>query len=201
MWTLLSLQYIARRLTSSVIVIYYRIHHSISYNHAYVITGIWITQIDCTENSGIQAPGGCTQYHFGNDGVVKSFNFEGVQYLADQNYKMCIRSEPGACFIGFAADTNHFMLQVSIHFLIFSSIENTSNFILCIIQITCNYILKLHPTIDNNKFRPSSLKRTTGRPPSGHGEMDCTFDFLLIPNARGNLTKFGNLKNTKYNCK
>ena len=40
-----------------------------------------------------------------------------MQYLADQNYKVCIRSEPGACFIGFAADTNHFMLQVSIHFL------------------------------------------------------------------------------------
>ena len=75
--------------------------------------GIWITQIDCTENSGIQAPGGCSQYYFGNDGVIKSFNFEGVQYLADQNYKICIRSEPGACFIGYAADTNHFMLQVS----------------------------------------------------------------------------------------
>ena len=75
--------------------------------------GIWITQIDCKENSGIEAPGGCSQYHFGNEGVIKTFNFEGVQYLADQNYKICIRSEPGACFIGYAADTNHFMLQAS----------------------------------------------------------------------------------------
>ena len=39
--------------------------------------------------------------------------FEGVQYLAGQNYKMCIRAEQGACFVGFQADPNHFMLQVS----------------------------------------------------------------------------------------
>ena len=38
--------------------------------------------------------------------------FEGVQYLAGQNYKMCIRAEQGACFVGFQADPNHFMLQV-----------------------------------------------------------------------------------------
>ena len=92
--------------------------------------------------------------------MVKSFNFEGVQYLAAQNYKICIRSESGACYIGYAADTNHFMLQ-------------------------------LHPTAENNNFNRRSNQRVSGRPPSGRGDEDCTFDWLLIPGARGNLTKFG----------
>lgn len=74
--------------------------------------GIWLTQINCRENSIVQAPGGCTQYYFGKDGLIKTFNFEGVQYLAGQNYKMCIRAEQGACFVGFQAEVNHFMLQV-----------------------------------------------------------------------------------------
>jgi hypothetical protein len=65
------------------------------------------------EGSAVQAPGGCAQYHFGNEGIIKTFNFEGVQYLAGHNYKICIRSQQGACYIGYAADTNHFMLQVS----------------------------------------------------------------------------------------
>ena len=108
----------------------------------------------------MEAPGGCTQYHFGNEGVIKSFNFEGVQYLGSQNYKICIRSEAGACFVGFAADTNHFMLQ-------------------------------LHPTYENDNFDSFDSERTSNRPPSGRGEEDCSFDWLLIPGARGNLTKFG----------
>ena len=76
--------------------------------------GIWITQINCNEAVGgsIEAPGGCTQYHFGDEGVIKSFNFEGVQYLGNQNYKICIRASPGACFVSVNADPNHFMLQV-----------------------------------------------------------------------------------------
>ena len=53
--------------------------------------GIWITQINCRGNSIVEAPGGCAQYYFGQDGVIKTFNFEGVQYLSGQNYKMCIR--------------------------------------------------------------------------------------------------------------
>ena len=112
-------------------------------------SGLWLTQIRCNEATAVRAPGGCTQYHFGNEGVIKSFNFEGVQYLASQNYKICIRSESGACFIGYAADTNHFMLQI-------------------------------HPTYNNNNFGRSS-SRQGGRPPSGRGDEDCTFDWLLIP--------------------
>ena len=68
--------------------------------------GLWITQvvkrnisqlksalqIDCYDGSSVMAPGGCTQLHFGLEGIIKSFNFEGVQYLNNQNYHSCIRS-------------------------------------------------------------------------------------------------------------
>ena len=54
----------------------------------FIIIGLWLTQINCRESTAVQAPAGCTQYHFGNEGVIKSFNFEGVQYLASQNYKI-----------------------------------------------------------------------------------------------------------------
>ena len=60
----------------------------------------------------MEAPGGCSQYYFGKEGIIKTFNFEGVQYLAGQNYKMCIRSEAGACYVALEAEINHFMLQV-----------------------------------------------------------------------------------------
>ena len=40
--------------------------------------GLWITQVDCFDGSSIMAPGGCTQFHFGMEGIIKSFNFEGL---------------------------------------------------------------------------------------------------------------------------
>ena len=55
--------------------------------------GLWITQvrsperhpeyprlvqIDCYDGTSVMAPGGCSQLHFGMEGVIKSFNFEGV---------------------------------------------------------------------------------------------------------------------------
>ena len=51
--------------------------------------GFWITQVDCSgvERSPIEAPKGCTQYYLGANGVVKSFNFEGVHYLTNHNYR------------------------------------------------------------------------------------------------------------------
>ena len=73
--------------------------------------GLWISQVDCFEGSSIMAPGGCTQLYFGNDGVIKTFNFEGVQYLNNQDYRSCVRAESGACFMELRADTNHFMLE------------------------------------------------------------------------------------------
>ena len=78
----------------------------------FLFEGMWITQINCHDVSVVQAPGGCDQYYFGKEGIIKTFNFEGVQYLGGLNYKMCIRAEQGACFTSFQADTNHFMLQV-----------------------------------------------------------------------------------------
>ncbi len=39
---------------------------------------------ECTPDSSVLAPAGCTQFHFGSQGSVKSFNFEGVQYLNNQ---------------------------------------------------------------------------------------------------------------------
>ena len=54
-------------------------------------------------------------------------------------------------------------------------------------------LFQLHPTSSNSKFSGSNFKRTTGRPPSGRGDEDCTFDWLLIPGARGNLTRYGEI--------
>ena len=43
----------------------------------------------------------------------------------------------------------------------------------------------------NANFRTTESSRTSNRPPSGHGEQDCSFDWLMIPNSRGNLTRMG----------
>ena len=75
--------------------------------------GMWITQIDCETTTRIQSPPGCTQYYLGTDGIVKTFNFEGVQYLANQNYRICIRAERSACHMMLATDPNQFSLQVN----------------------------------------------------------------------------------------
>ena len=58
--------------------------------------GFWITQVDCSgvERSPIEAPKGCTQYYLGANGVVKSFNFEGVQYLTNHNYRDGLKMGP-----------------------------------------------------------------------------------------------------------
>ena len=47
----------------------------------------------------------------------------------------------------------------------------------------------------NSNFRTNENSRTSNRPPSGHGEQDCSFDWLMIPNSRGNLTRMGNKSN------
>ena len=72
--------------------------------------GLWISQVDCGEKGpsrSIAAPAGCTQFHFEAEGQVKSFNFEGGRYLADQNYKVCIRANRVACHVAYKpADPN-----------------------------------------------------------------------------------------------
>ena len=52
---------------------------------------ILVTQFKCDYNN--LAPSGCTQYFFGpeNEGIVKSFNFDGDVHLANQNQKICVR--------------------------------------------------------------------------------------------------------------
>ena len=52
------------------------------------------------------------------------------------------------------------------------------------------YEFQIHPDKDNNNFR-SYRNQNRSRPPSGKGNEDCTFDWLLIPGARGNLTNYG----------
>ena len=77
--------------------------------------GFWITQIDCSVDSNLESPSGCTQYHQGEQGTIKTFNFEGAQYLTNQNYKICIRSEQDTCYMVFQVDSNQFYLQVNSH--------------------------------------------------------------------------------------
>ena len=51
---------------------------------------------------------------------------------------------------------------------------------------------QIHPERDNRNFNSNRRRNEgSGRPPSGRGNEDCTFDWLLIPGARGNLTKYG----------
>ena len=59
------------------------------------------------------------------------------------------------------------------------------------------YFLQIHPIAGNNNFNSrNSNNRQSGRPPSGRGDEDCTFDWLLIPGGRGNLTKYGKTRVT-----
>ena len=76
--------------------------------------GLWLTQMECGSNSQLRAPDGCTQYYLAEDGIIKTFNFEGVQYLANQNYRACIRSKRDACFVVYQADANQFLYQLFI---------------------------------------------------------------------------------------
>ena len=55
---------------------------------------IRVTQYDCSYQN--LAPSGCTEYYFGDTtGTISSYNFNsGNGYnLANQNHKICIRSE------------------------------------------------------------------------------------------------------------
>ena len=77
-------------------------------------TGLWITQINCMDESAIRAPDGCAQYYMGEKGVIKSYNFEGLQYFQGQQLNICLRPEPEMCQVAFDAQSNHFLIAVSI---------------------------------------------------------------------------------------
>ena len=46
-----------------------------------------------------RAPTDCVQYFTGKSGSVKSYNFQGSQFLKGQIYNNCIRTEKGYCAI------------------------------------------------------------------------------------------------------
>ena len=58
----------------------------------------------------IQAPTGCFQYHFDTSGLMKSFNYEGGQYLNNQHYRICILASSDACQIEYTSE-GEFMLE------------------------------------------------------------------------------------------
>ena len=88
--------------------------------------GLWITQIFCDGTRTIQvdnqlrfmlneiynsqAPTGCFQYHFDTSGLMKSFNYEGGQYLNNQHYRICILASNDACQIEYTSE-GEFMLE------------------------------------------------------------------------------------------
>ena len=131
--------------------------------------GLWITQIDCFDGSSVMAPGGCTQFHFGMEGIIKSFNFEGVQYLNNQNYKSCIRSERGACFVEFQADANHFMLEpIEVEDYEFRKKQAAA----------ATGFFGTAPRNRNKK------KQMFSRPNAKAGDRSCMEDYMLIPGGQ-----------------
>ncbi len=60
---------------------------------------IKVTQYTCEFEN--RAPTGCTQYFYNTaaTGVIKTFNFDGGQHLANQKHKFCIRRERSMCGI------------------------------------------------------------------------------------------------------
>ena len=46
--------------------------------------GLWITQLPCDGSRLLTAPTGCFQYFLESSGDLKSYNFQGGQYLNNQ---------------------------------------------------------------------------------------------------------------------
>ena len=59
-----------------------------------------------------KAPTGCYQYHTGKTGTIQTMNFaDNGRHLANQDYKICVRSEPNMCSIVYElCDENSFKL-------------------------------------------------------------------------------------------
>ncbi|XP_059095527.1 uncharacterized protein LOC131890237 isoform X2 [Tigriopus californicus] len=124
--------------------------------------GFWVTQVDCSSQPIIEAPAGCTQYFMSSSGTLKTFNFEGVQYLANQNYRACFRTTRSSCFMSFSADTSQFELSL------FSRISRRN--------------------MDPRRFFNRNQNQRS-RALSGVGANECGLDYLLIPGGRPNATK------------
>ena len=61
------------------------------------------TQIDCSQQSTLRAPAGCTQYFNTTQGTFESFNFGGNVYTLNQDYNICIGSAFGTCKTTFSS--------------------------------------------------------------------------------------------------
>ena len=75
---------------------------------------IRVTQYDCSYQN--LAPSGCTEYYFGDTtGTISSYNFNsGNGYnLANQNHKICIRSEGTNCKICYTTAVPDFQISGS----------------------------------------------------------------------------------------
>ena len=46
--------------------------------------GLWITQLPCDGSRLLTAPTGCFQYFLESSGIMRSYNFQGGQYLNNQ---------------------------------------------------------------------------------------------------------------------
>ena len=114
------------------------------------------------------APTGCAQYYVGEKGVVKSFNFEGLQYFVDQDIRICIKPERGHCKIQFEAEANQFMISVKLFSggIFFSK--------------TKGYNFQSRSEDKSYKYRYLNQNQL-----SGSGSKHCATDFILIPNAEG----------------
>ena len=74
-----------------------------------------MTQYDCSYQN--LAPSGCTEYYFGDTtGTISSYNFNsGNGYnLANQNHKICIRSEGKNTILFFHFKNLHLTLGVKV---------------------------------------------------------------------------------------
>ncbi|XP_059089973.1 uncharacterized protein LOC131885813 [Tigriopus californicus] len=56
---------------------------------------IKVTYVDC--QSRLRAPSGCAQFFTGVSGTITSYNFQGGEFLRNQDYTHCIRQEEGFC--------------------------------------------------------------------------------------------------------
>jgi len=68
----------------------------------------WKMKVSMVECDSLQKPPqGCLQYHTGNTGSVRSFNYQdstAYNHLQSHSYNVCIRQEKGYCRIGWKQD-------------------------------------------------------------------------------------------------
>ena len=98
----------------------------------------------------------------------------GVQYLNNQNYKTCIKSERNACFMQLTADSNHFMLE---------PVEAE--------DMSAEMRKKRRQEAVNDAMgmsllfpRPPRRRKLYGRPNAKAGDMYCAADYLMIPGGQ-----------------